>query len=212
MKVIFQVVFVLFSGACFSQNLNWSVLSIPDSLKANANTVIRNSELTIEIKSKNNYVVTEKRVVTVLNELGLQQLDVSEYYDKSTSVKDIEAIVYDAFGKIIKKIKRKEFKDNSISEGSVVTDGRLLYLDYTPSQYPFTIEFSSVVESSNTAFLPKWIPVSKFYTSIQFSSLQLINNSGVQLRHKEKNFDNSVVHFPYLSICINRHVQNDGPI
>ena len=46
--------------------------------------------------------------------------DALEYLDNSTSIKKIEAIIYDAFGREIKKIKRKDFKENS---GSVFTNG-----------------------------------------------------------------------------------------
>lgn len=193
MKVLFFVFFLISSHFySYSQTDNWSVLSIPDSLKENANAVIRTEEIAIEIKSVNNYRKVTNRVVTVLNEAGLRLVDANEYYDKSTSVSELEAVVYDALGNELKKIKRKDFKDNAISQGAIVTDGRMLFLDFTPTQYPFTVKYKSVVESSNTAFLPKWIPVSGFHCSIQKASFLLVNNSGINIRFKERNFNKLV--------------------
>lgn len=41
----------------------------------------------------------------VLNEKGLGEIDVYQYYDKIILVKSVEVIVYDVFGNEIKKIK-----------------------------------------------------------------------------------------------------------
>lgn len=194
MKRLFFLVFFLCSGHFYSyaQDINLSVLSIPDSLKENANAVIRSEEIVVQIKSVNNFEKVTNKIITVLNEAGLSLVDANEYYDKSTSVSEMEAVVYDALGNELKKIKRKDFKDNAISQGAIVTDGRMLFLDFTPTQYPFTIKYKSVVESSNTAFLPKWIPVSGFHCSIQKASFLLVNNSGINVRFKERNFNGLV--------------------
>ena len=61
-------------------------------------------------------------------------------------------------GKEIKKIKRKDFKDQSAVSGSTLfSDNRVLYLDYTPISYPFTIVYTSEIETSSTAFIPQMV-------------------------------------------------------
>jgi hypothetical protein len=46
------------------------------------------------------------KVITVLNE-GLSAIDAIENYNKKTTVRDIEAYVYDSFGNEIKKNKER---------------------------------------------------------------------------------------------------------
>jgi hypothetical protein len=142
------------------QNANYAVAAIPDSLKQNANAVVRLSQRDITISSQKNMTVKEFTAITVLNELGLQDLELSENYDKNTKISKIEATVYDAFGTETKKYKRKDFRDVSVADGfSIFNDNRALYLDYTPIAYPFTMVFERETETSNTAFIPNWSPV-----------------------------------------------------
>lgn len=131
------------------------------------------------------------RVITVLNELGLVSLDLVESYDKNRSINKIEATAYDAFGKELKKYKRKDFKDHSVADGvSIFNDNRMLYLDYTPITYPFTMVFETEVETSNTAFIPSWRPVDDYLVSVENTSLSIVYKPELQLRKKEVNFSN----------------------
>ena len=153
-----------------SQKNDYSALLIADSLKENANAVVRLNQIDIVIASQRNMTINSTRVITVLNEKGLSEIDAVENYNKKTTVKDIEATIYDAAGKEIKKIKRKDFKDNSASGGSTLfSDSRYVYLDYTPTQYPFTVVYESKLETSTTAFIPQWYPISNFFVSVDYS-------------------------------------------
>ena len=86
-----------------SQKNEYSTLLIADSLKENANAVVRLNQIDIIIASQRNMNINTTRVITVLNEKGLSAVDAAENYDKKTTVKEIEATIYDAFGKEIKK-------------------------------------------------------------------------------------------------------------
>jgi transglutaminase-like putative cysteine protease len=175
----------------FQQNVvaqaNLSVQSIPENLKENANAVVRLDQTEIFIESRKSMKVKTKRIVTVLNEQGLGSMNAGEYYGGSEKVKSIEAVIYNASGSEIKKLKKKDFKDFSVSEGSVVSDGRVLSLNYTPVQYPFTMVYTSETETSNTAFVPGWTPVSDFYTGVEKSKVKIIYNKDLGFRHKEYN-------------------------
>jgi len=162
---------------------------IPDNLKENANAVIRLDRTEITISSRKSMAIKKTRIVTILNDNGLGYMQAYEQFDKSTSVNSIEALIYDANGKQIKKIKRKDFKERAISEGSIVTDGRVVYLDYTPIQYPFTMVYTSEAKTSNTVFIPQWSPVEGPYASVEKSILSITYNPDLGFRHKEYNFD-----------------------
>lgn len=166
-----------------------TVSSIPKALTENANAVIRLDRTDITISSRRSMNVKTMRIVTILNENGLGYIDASEYYDKSTNIRDIKAVVYNANGGEIKKIKQKDFKERAVSEGSMITDNRLIYLDYTPVQYPFTIVYTSETQTSNTAFLPRWSPVEGPFASVEEAVFSITCNPELGFRYREYNFD-----------------------
>jgi transglutaminase-like putative cysteine protease len=192
MQFKFTCFLLLFSSTLLlAQKSEYNTISIADSLKENANAIVRLNQIDITISSQRNMNIMTKRVVTVLNEKGIGEIEATEYYSKTSSVKNIEASVFDGFGIEIKKIKRKDFKDQSAVSGSTLfSDDRIIYLDYTPTQYPFTIIYESEVESSNTAFIPQWYPLSDYFVSIEKSILNVNYPDNLGFKKMESNFSN----------------------
>jgi transglutaminase-like putative cysteine protease len=141
--------------------------------------------------SQRDMKINTLRIITVLNEKGLSAIDAVENYNRTTVVKDIEATVYDVLGKEIKKIKRKDFKDESAVGGSTLfSDSRYLYLDYTPIQYPFTVVYKSELQTSTTAFIPQWYPFSNYYVSVEKSIINVTYPDNLGFKKREFNFKN----------------------
>jgi hypothetical protein len=185
------VFLLLTTTLIFSQKTDYSILTISDSLKENANAIVRLNQKDIVIASQRSMNIKTKRVVTVLNEHGMEAVDAYENYDKSSPVKNILATVYDPFGKEIKKVKRGDFRDVSAVSGSTLfSENRYIYLDFTPTQYPFTIVFESEIQTSNTAFIPQWMPLSDYAVSIEKSILNISYPSNLGFKYKEFNFSN----------------------
>lgn len=188
MKIL-PIIFALFTTTFFGQKLEYSVLNISDSLKQNANAVVRLSEIEIDITSQKNMVIYTTVVTTVLNELGLRNLDLSEYHDKNRKIIYINATVFDAFGKFLKTYKRKDFRDVSVADGvSIFNDNRALYIDHTPISYPFTVVFETKIETSNTAFIQPWSPVDNYLVSTENTSITINFITELNLKKKEVNF------------------------
>lgn len=185
------LVFLFFTSLLSAQKPEYSSLLIPDSLKQNANAVVRLNQIDIDISSQRKMNVKKERVVTVLNEKGQNAIDAYENYDKRRNVVSIQATVFDAFGNEIKKIKRKDFKDqSSVDGGTLFSDGRILYLDYTPIQYPYTIVYESELETSTTAFVPQWFPLTDYLLSVEKSVLNVKYPDNLGFRKMEFNFSN----------------------
>lgn len=181
----------LFTSTIFAQKTEYSSLLISDSLKQNANAVVRLNQIDILISSQRNMNIKKKRVVSVLNEKGLESIDAYENYDKRRTVQNIQVTVLDAFGNEIKKIKRKDFKDQSaVDGGTLFSDGRIVYLDYTPTHYPFTIIYESEIETSTTAFVPQWFPLTDYLLSVEKSVLNVSYPENLGFRKMEFNFSN----------------------
>jgi len=173
----------------FAQNSAYVALLISPDLKENANAVVRLSEVNYTISSQRSLNIKHKRVVTILNEQGLGNIDAREYYDPNRKIKKIEATILDALGKEIKSIKRRDFKDVSVGDGfSVFNDNRAVYLEYTPIQYPFTVIFESEVETSNTAFLQPWSPIDGYFVSTEKSVVTIAFKQDLGFKYKEINF------------------------
>lgn len=192
MKNVFgSAILLLFFTLSYGQKADYNTSAIADSLKENANAVIRLNQVDIDISSQRNMKIKTKRVITILNEKGLGVIDAFENYNKSTSVKSIDAVVYNSFGKEIKKISRKDFKDQTaIAGGTLFSDNRLIYLEYIPTEYPFTIVFESEITTSNTAFIPQWRPLSDYYVSVEKSVLNVNYPPALGFKKKELNFAN----------------------
>ncbi len=160
------VVFAISSG--FSQDNFHTSLTIPDSLKQHANAVIRNQQTEILLKSSNEMEVSDKRIITVLNKEGDKNVDAYLHYDYNIKIKDLEVLVYNQLGEVIKKIKKSDFKDiSAVDGGTLYSDSRVKVLEYTPISYPYTIEFNYIINTSNTAFLRSFMPVYDFFVSVR---------------------------------------------
>lgn len=178
------LIFISFSATTTAQNFDYSILSIPENLKENANACIRLYNVETNITSRKLMTTKKTRIVTVFNEFGMRHIGAVEY-DK---VKSAEAILYNSFGKEIKKFKKKDFKEVSVSEGAIITDNKTFYLEFTPTDYPFTIVYTSETETGNTAFIRPWYAINDVFVSTEKSSLKITYPTDLGFKFKEYNF------------------------
>ena len=185
------LIFIVFSCSnyIFSQTEYKAVF--PDSLKKNANAIIQEDFTDIEIESIDKMTIKKRRVITVLNEQGLRNVDAVEYFSKSNNIKKIEVTIFNLFGKEIKKIKKKDFVESAVGDG-FISDNRVLYLNYTPIQYPFTILFESERVTSNTSYIPSWQATDDYFVHTLKSSVHLKHSENIKFKYKEVNFTNQV--------------------
>ncbi len=188
-KLAWIFLFLLSVSFGYSQDELTSYLTLPKELTVNANAVIRLNEITVEVKAINDVEISEKRIVTVLNENGIYKIGAAVGYDNDISVKDAEVIIYDKFGKQIKKIRERDFEDVSAVDGATMySDSRVKYLEYTPTSYPFTAVFTSTIQTKNTANLPSFNPLA-YYVGIQKSLYKISYPPSFTLHKKEVNLE-----------------------
>lgn len=188
-KFFLSVLLLFITFNIFSQDNLYSALTIPKELKENANATIRRHDIIIELHSYASMTVKSKRIITIFNKNGLNHLNPYVAYDPSIKVKLVSAKVYNAFGKEIKKFKKKDFKDYSNSGSELFSDDRYLLLDFTPTKYPFTFEFDEETETTNTAFLNRWYPLEGYLISTENSTFKIINSQSVNLNVNESNLE-----------------------
>lgn len=183
-----QSLFILFISVCSSisaQKDFFSYQEIPQELLVSVNSVLRLEEHVVSIPDQSKINVVHKRVVTVLNKKGNSDVHAYLYYDDVSRVKDIKATIYDKLGAEVKRFKQRDFRDASAVDGiSLFTDSRILYLDYTPTSYPYTIVFESERISKNTVEIPSFYTNSSYYSSTQERSLEINYDPSIGMRYR----------------------------
>lgn len=161
---------------------------IPDSMKQDANSVVRRSTTDLEVFSASRAVLKHHRIVTILNQKAEDEITAVMYYDKKfTSLSDPEMLVYDANGKLIKRYKKGDMYDRSAYDGmSIVTDDRMLIASHTISSYPVTVEIKYELTFNGFLDLSDWL-IQPAETSIVSSSYNVMINPSLGFRFLAKN-------------------------
>jgi transglutaminase-like putative cysteine protease len=189
-KLSVLLLFISVFQSTFSQEFSYQSLIIDEKFTNDANSCIRDVFTSIQIESNQNMLIEHKKVITIFNKFGDKDIDAYLHYDKNVSVKELEATIYDKLGKEIKKIKKRDFRDvSAVDGGTLYSDSRVYYLDYTPLDYPYTVEFIYKTENENTAFIQPWQPVKNYHQSVMNNKFVISDDTGLNLRHVEKNLD-----------------------
>jgi hypothetical protein len=176
----------------FSQGtafLKYSAIGIDDSLKKDANAVLRLDEGILEISSASRYTLKEHQIITILNKQGAHHLQHTYGFDKFSKIDDVEIVVYNELGIEIKKYKKKDFEIQSAYDGmSLVTDDKVMHL-FTPSPgFPCTIEIKRQRSATGYLELPNWY-MNTDHESIQIFRYVVKVPSDIDIRHRSKNFN-----------------------
>lgn len=118
-----------------------SSFNIPASLTKDANAVVRFHETTIEIESISEMTITEHWQVTILNAKGERRNRASSYENDFQSLKKMEGILYDAFGKVVRKAGKSDIQLFGAAAENEYTGNTYKYIDLEYNQFPYTVEF-----------------------------------------------------------------------
>ncbi|HUI33837.1 MAG TPA: DUF3857 domain-containing protein [Dysgonamonadaceae bacterium] len=169
---------------------DYSVSAIPQSLKEEAYAVVRLENEHVDFYDYNKVKYSSEKVITILNASALPYAYQQLGYNKSRKINKFEASLYDANGKLMRKLGRKDLKDVSAFDGfSLYIDTRIQYFEFTPTSYPFTIRYYFEYNLSNTINLPSWNPIMHYNVGIEKSMYSLTNHSTIPIRKKEYGFD-----------------------
>ncbi|MBS1682319.1 MAG: DUF3857 domain-containing transglutaminase family protein [Bacteroidetes bacterium] len=165
-------------------DLKYPVSTIPDELKKDVNVVVREDHIWFKIKSRNSATYHVHRVATILNQRGNESATETIFYDKLTKVVDINAFVYDANGKQIKKLKKNEIIDRAaVDGGTLFSDDRLKQIDLTQGVFPYTVEIEYELDYNFLYYIPSsWWGGEDI--SHEHASYQLIYTPELQPRYK----------------------------
>jgi hypothetical protein len=178
---------ILFSTNLYSKEAGFS-FEIADSLKKNADAVYLFYNTTYTRLSKASMKESEHYAVTILSDRGDYFAEFEFFYNKFSTIDNIECTIYDAEGKKVRKIKNSEISDYAAFDGfSLFSDARVKKFEALNPTYPYTIEVK--VESSNNGFIgiPSWYPIEGYKQGIKETSLTVKFPADYPVKFRENN-------------------------
>lgn len=182
------LVFVLVCTSGWSQSiLNYSSLTLPDSLKKDADAVYHLDETVYEIESPSKMTMKTHNIVTVLTKEGLPRHSVVRIgVDKLHKLDEITVKVYNDLGIEVSRFKKKDFKLEGSFDGiSIATDNKLYELDFPVPGTPCTIETEYKLDFEAVLDIQPWFFGS---TTESFKKSRLVIKSAVPIKYKAYNF------------------------
>lgn len=166
----------------------YTAVGIPDSLKEDANSVVRYSLDERKIMGPGKETRKHHSLITILNEKGDDEAYLRYSYNKKyDNYSSIDIHIYDENGKMIKKYHKNDFYDRAAYDGmTLVTDDRQLMLRHTVAKYPETIEIEYEENIYSDIGLGQWL-IQQDEQSIQNSYYQISISNDAGFRYLNKN-------------------------
>lgn len=168
---------------------SYNVALVPDSLKKDARAIVREKEYILEIKSPAKAVIKKNTAYTILNEGGDNIGEYANRYDKFISINSVTGILYDARGKEVKKVKKKDMGDYSGVGEYLMTSNRYIAHDFYCKVYPYTVDYQEEIEYDGILYFDPWAPLYFPGVSTQHSKYVIIAPRDYQVRYKPVNCD-----------------------
>lgn len=183
---------VFFILLCFSPYVKasdeYKAELIPENLKEGAVAVVRKSSATFTQHNINSGTYKVHKVITILNERGNRFAHFYGHKDNFTDFKKFEGIVRSGSGKEIKKIKKKDLIESSLST-EMASDDKMLIYEVTSPVYPYTVEYTFEQEFKNGIIVyPSFYPIQSYQMAVEQADYTIELPLGQDLRYLS-NFD-----------------------
>jgi hypothetical protein len=176
-------------------NPKYSVNTISEDLKKDVNVVFREDVMIFKILSKSRSSHYVHQAITIFNEKGKHYASEVVGYNKLSKIKDFKGSVYDAHGKLIKKLKNSEIYDQSAFDGySLYSDARLKAIDLSQGSYPYTVEWEYDIEYKYLFYIPDFVVVPGEKISVEHSKYTILFPTALSPRYKTHNINVEPTH------------------
>lgn len=173
---------------------NYDVSLISKDLLPYASAVVRNNEVSVEVKDYDNTLYHIKTAVTILNKNGNDIADIVVWHNKSRVIKSIKGLVYNQFGKQVNKFSESDFEDVNAQDGfSLFQDLKVKHYNPAVTDYPYTIVYEYEVKSKQSLNFSDWEPNSTTGQAVEKSSYTFSCKPDFNIRYKEINMPVKVV-------------------
>ncbi len=194
MKVLLTLLSILTLGTGTYAQENYDTALIPKDLLPYASAVVRNEEVTIEVKDLDNTLCHIKRAVTILNKNGDDEAEIRAYHDKANVIKTIKGTIYNQYGKLTGKFSESDFQDvDAVSRSTLFDDTKVKHYNPSVNNYPYTVVYDYEYKSKQSLSFSDWMPTESSDISIEKSSFTFSCKPDFKIRYKELNLPTTVV-------------------
>ena len=128
-----------------SEMLSRTALGIPDSLKKNADAVLRLHDEVVEISSPSKFTRSVHKIITLLNKDAEGYLHQYYVFDKFKKFDELEVKLYSVMGQEMRKLKKRDFEESYYDDQmSLHTDNKKLTAYIPAAEFPCTLEITYV--------------------------------------------------------------------
>lgn len=185
---MYKVILVLFVSTLSIilpiKGQDYAVNTIPDSLKKDANAIIRDLSINYTQSDTKSAVYTVNNVITILDKKGDRKANFHISTDKFSELTKFSGTLRDASGKIIKKIKKGDLLYSSLEFDSFTTGSYNIIYECQSPAYPFTIEYNYEVRRKNGILgYPSFMPINSTSTAVEKASYRLETPANLKVRH-----------------------------
>ena len=160
-----------------------------DSLVKDAVAIKRMDETVVEIVSPKKARLHTSTSYTILSSAGDMYATTYVLYDKFHQLNSASGILYDANGKVLKKIRKNDMEDRSAEgAGTLVTDMRVKYYHFSCRSYPYTVHYEQDIDLDGVFILPSWQPQPSPRMSVQNARLIVKAPAGYPLRYRQYHY------------------------
>jgi len=186
MKTHFLFVFLFFAFIRINAQ-NYAVTAIPEELKTDAQAVVREYSETFIQDDTQTGTHNVVYAMTIFDEKGDNYMNFYVYEDYFRELKNFSGEVFNAQGKSIKKIGKKDLVSTAISDNLADNGKRTFYNFHAPS-YPITVKYAYELKYKNGILsYPTFDPVPGFRVSVEKADYTLQIPQDVELREKKLN-------------------------
>ncbi|MBO9201824.1 MULTISPECIES: DUF3857 domain-containing protein [Niastella] len=164
----------------------YALLSIPETVKKDADIIKRLEEITFEVTDIDRSSLSVHQVITVMNEKGKRALHFAEFSDKFRILDAAEVKVFDASGKQINRYKQKDMITRGGFGDALVDDNMITYVEFPSATYPVTFEVNYNIRYKGNLFYPSF-DIQDPDESVESSVFTAKVPKDLDLRYKEKN-------------------------
>src|SRR4051812_44616241 len=107
-KILISALLMAACSRGLADNIKYAVILIDSQLLKKANAVVRQDETYFQVNSPTETITRTHYVITILNEKADDFASIEEGYSKHEDILSMEGVLYDAMGREIKKIKKKD--------------------------------------------------------------------------------------------------------
>lgn len=163
---------------------------IPDSLKRNADAVVREETQQLWLKGPEEAVYRRKLAVTILRKPGDRLATLAVFYDRFRKITWLKGKVYDAAGKEIGRLKNDGLYDRSCaSAADLFSEDRVRIAELSQGRYPYTAVFEYEMRYRGFVALPRWLPLGREKVAVERSTYTVAFPPDMPLRHRSFHCD-----------------------